>query len=144
MSKSHGGYRAKSSETRSATLKGRPSHRKGQRMATRSSMVVGLPKQPPPDPTLKAWPTSCFVIVAASPATVNVRGIRGKITDQFCRDCGRRLAVDSYSIELSVCSPLRQGRPIEFLGIDCCFAKYSTRGVIMRLNRPAESGDHDE
>jgi hypothetical protein len=143
--KSHGGYRSRTSETRSATLKGRPSHRKGQRMATRSSLVVGLPKQPAPDPTLKCWPKECVIIVAATPATVSVRSIRGLITDQFCRDCGQRLAVDSVSIAEMVDDPRRQRRPIEFLGLDCCFRKYSTKGVQMSRAgcRSSESGDAD-
>lgn len=138
------GYQARKSDTRSATLSGRQSLRKGQRNMPRSAQVVGLQRPPRPDPTLLSWPQDVVIIVAACPATVLVRQILGRITDQYCRDCGRRLAVDSYSIELLWHSPLRQGRPIAFLGVDCCFGKYSTHGVqLSRAGPSRDSGDTD-
>lgn len=67
-------------------------------------------------------------IVASTPATVNVRGIREKIVDEKCADCGQRLAVDSYSIRVAWEIPQRQGRPLKFICVDCCL-KYDRKSI---------------
>lgn len=135
----------KKSSTRSATMTGRPSLRKGERQAPRQSLTVGLVKQPSPDPNKKQWPENCVLIVAASPATVRVSQIRGQIIDKACRDCGARLCVDSVSIDELFNNPIRQGRPIQYLGLDCCFASYETTDVTMiQARRKSEGGACDE
>lgn len=135
----------KKSATRSDTMKGRPSLRKGERQAPRQSLTVGLVKRPSPDPNKKPWPQHCVLIVAASPATVRVSQIRGQIIDKACRDCGARLCVDSVSIDELFNNPIRQGRPIQYLGLDCCFASYETTDVTMiQARRKSESGACDE
>lgn len=133
-----GDRKHKASETRSATMTGRPSLRKGERQLPRQSLTVGLVKRPAPDPNKKPWPKDCVLIVAASPATVRVSQIRGQIIDKKCRDCGARLCVDSYSIDALWSNPIRQGRRIEYLGVDCCFETYETEGVQM-LRSPVKS-----
>lgn len=135
----------KKSATRSATMKGRPSLRKGERQAPRQSLTIGLVKRPSPDPNKKPWPQNCVVIVAASPATVRVSQIRGRIIDKACRDCGARLCVDSVSIDRLFSDPIRQGRRIEYLGLDCCFGSYETENVTMiPARRKSESGACNE
>ncbi len=107
--------------SRSSTLRRRQSPNKGKtRGQPRQSLTVGLPQRPTPDPTLNPWPDDCVQIVAATPATINVRGIRGQITDQICADCAARLAVDSWSIETAWAMPERQRRPLRFICVKCC------------------------
>ena len=140
-----GDRKHKPSATRSETMTGRPSLRKGERQLPRAAQVVGLVKRPAPDPTLKPWPTKCVLIVAASPATFRPSQIRGQVIDKKCRDCGARLCVDSTSIDTLFNNPIRQGRPIEYLGVDCCFASYSRDGVqIVRSAVKSEGGDAGE
>lgn len=140
-----GDRKHKPSATRSETMTGRPSLRKGERQLPRQSLTVGLVKRPAPDPTKKPWPTKCVLIVAASPATFRPSQIRGQVIDKKCRDCGARLCVDSFSIDSLFNNPIRQGRPIEYLGIDCCFAKYETAGVqMLRSAVKSEGGEAGE
>lgn len=123
----------------------RKSHRKGSRQLPRQSLVVGLPKQPTPDPSLKPWPTDCVLIVAAGPATFRPSQIEGFVCDKACRECGARLCVDSRSIDSLMSNPIRQGRRIEYLGVECCFAQYSKDGVqMLKSTRNSEGGDADE
>lgn len=140
-----GDRKHKPSATRSETMTGRPSLRKGERQLPRQSLTVGLVKRPAPDPTLKPWPTKCVLIVAASPATFRPSQIRGQVIDKKCRDCGARLCVDSFSIDSLFNNPIRQGRPIEYLGVDCCLASYSRDGVqMLRSAVKSEGGDAGE
>ena len=140
-----GDRKHKPSATRSETMTGRPSLRKGERQLPRAAQVVGLVKRPAPDPTKKPWPTKCVLIVAAGPATFRPSQIIGFVTDQQCRDCGARLCVDSESIKSLFNNPIRQGRPIEYLGVDCCFSKYEIAGVqMLRSAVKSEGGDAGE
>jgi hypothetical protein len=140
-----GDRKHKPSATRSETMTGRPSLRKGERQLPRQSLTVGLVKRPAPDPTKKPWPTKCVLIVAASPATFRPSQIRGQVIDKKCRECGARLCVDSFSIDELFNNPIRQGRPIEYLGVDCCFANYETAGVqMLRSAVKSEGGDSGE
>lgn len=116
------------SETRSAALSGRSSGRKGKRDIPRQSQVVGLPARPKVDPNLKPWPNDCVLIVASTPAKVNVAGIREQIVDQYCSDCHVRLAVDSFSIRKGMDMPERCRRPLRFLCTDC-FQQYDRSGI---------------
>lgn len=129
--KKRGAAKHRSSETRSTTLSGRTSPLRGSQAIPRSQQIVGRKPLPKPDPSKIPWPTDCIIVVAASPATVIVKQIRGRVVDQTCRQCGARLAVDSATVEEMESHPLRQRRPIEFLGLDCCFHRYDTYGVKM-------------
>lgn len=140
-----GDRKHKPSATRSETLTGRPSLRKGERQLPRQSLTVGLVKRSAPDPTLKPWPSDCVLIVAAGPATFRPSQIRGQVIDKKCRDCGSRLCVDSSSIDSLMSNPIRQGRRIEYLGVECCFAKYSKEGVqIVKSAVRSEGGAGDD
>lgn len=137
-----GGYEKHAkSATRSATMTGRTSVRKGQRQAPRQSLLQGLTPRPKPDPTLKPWPKDSVVIVAATPMTVNVAGIRERIVDKICSDCRCRLAVDNHSIRAAWEMPERQGRPLRFLCAGCC--KGYDRSSIEKLidNRTTKGGN---
>lgn len=137
-----GGYEKHAkSVTRSATMTGRTSVRKGQRQAPRQSLLQGLTPRPKPDPNLKPWPQDSVVIVAATPMTVNVAGIREYIVDQICSDCRCRLAVDNYSIRVAMEMPERQRRPLKFICVPCC-TQYD-RSSIEKLidNRTTKGGN---
>jgi hypothetical protein len=121
--------RHRASETRAESLRGRTSPRRHTRQQPRQSITVGMPVRPKPDPRLKAWPTDCVQIACAGPATVNVAGIRGRIVDQVCADCHARIVVDSQTIVQAWAMPERHGRPLRFIGVDCCFSNYSLAGV---------------
>lgn len=108
------------SEARSAALKGRESKRKGQKSVPRASQLQGLIPRPKPDPNLKPWPNDCLVVVASTPLTVNVKGIREYIVDQTCADCSCRLSVDNFSIRTAWEMPERQRRPLRFICVQCC------------------------
>ena len=141
----NGAIASTKSATRSATLKALPSQRKGKKNVPRSAQTVGLVQRPKPDPTKKPWPTDCIVVVAASPATFKPAQIRGQVIDKKCRDCGARLCVDSQTIDEMMDHPLRQRRPVNYIGIDCCFANYDTHGVHMtRAGQKREGGATDE
>jgi len=142
MNRKRGAKSSTKSETRSATLKGRPSRRKGQRSIPRSAQVVGLVRQPKPDPRLIPWPADCVQIVAATPATVNVRGIRGRITDQVCADCQARLAVDSFTISTAWAMPERMRRPLRFICVDC-FSRYDRNMITHLVDHRRTSGANE-
>ena len=109
-----------------------PTRNTGRRYKTRqiniASRLNNVKQIPRPDPRLKPWPKNCVQIVAATPATVNVRGIREHITDQICHDCKTRLAVDSYSIRQALELPQRQGRPLRYICLNC-FARYDRKTI---------------
>ena len=105
-------------------------------------MKVGLPVRPKPDPTLRPWPSDVVQIVAATPATVNVRGIRGKITDGSCADCDARLAYDSKSIEDALALPQRQGRPLRFICVQCCL-KYDRSKIECLIDQRTTRGTNE-
>lgn len=108
----------------------------------RSAQLQGLKRPPQPDPRLRPWPVDCVTIVAATPGTVNVRGIRGEIRDGQCADYGTRLSVDSASISMALSLPAREGRPLRTICADCCL-QYDRTGVQIIDNRlrAAEYGD---
>lgn len=140
-----GAAKHRSSETRSTTLSGRTSPLRGSRAIPRSQQIVGRQPLPKPDPSKIPWPTDCIIVVAASPATVVVKQIRGRIVDQTCRQCGARLAVDSATVEEMESHPLRCRRPIQYLGLDCCFSRYDTYGVNMsRAARRSQPEDAEQ
>ncbi len=140
----NGAISSTKSATRSATLKALPSQRKGKKNVPRSAQTVGLVRRPAPDPSKKSWPTHCIVVVAASPATFRPSQIRGHVVDKKCKDCGARLCVDSQTITDMENHSMRQRRPIEFLGVDCCFSNYETNGVHMtRAPRKDGNGEVD-
>lgn len=138
------GSHHRKSETRSVTLSGRESGRKNTRQLPIASRTVGLTPRPKPDPNLRPWPKDCVQIVASTPETVNVRGIKGRITDQICADCRTRLAVDSWTIDYANAMPERDGRPLRFICINCCVTKYD-RNTITKLidHRPKEKAHAD-
>lgn len=143
-----GGYEkhAKSS-TRSETMKGRAgNNQKGGKAAPRQSVLQGLTPRPrpKPDPNLKPWPTDAVVIVAATPMTVKVAGLRGFIVDQQCSDCQCRLAVDNFSIRKAWEMPERQARPLRFLCVGCC--QHYDRSTIQKLidNRTTKGGNEGQ
>jgi hypothetical protein len=105
----------------------------------RSEQIVGLKRQPSPDPTKKRWPGDVIQIVAATPATVNVRGIRGTITDQICADCGVRLAVDSFTIETAEAMPERNRRPLRFICASCCL-NYDRTTIQLLIDHRSTAG----
>ena len=104
----------------------------------RSSRVVGLVPRPAPDPSLKPWPGNVIQIVAATPATISVRGITGRITDCQCADCGTRLCVDSDTIAEAEQMPQRQGRPLKMICIRCC-QKYDRGTIDVLIDRRRKS-----
>lgn len=106
-------------ENRTSSLKGRESGRKAKKQLPRQSLIVGLIAQPKPNPNLKPWPHDCVQIVAATPMTVDVAGIRDFIVDEFCADCSCRLAVDNFSITQTMELPERQQRPLRFICVPC-------------------------
>jgi hypothetical protein len=140
-----GNLKTKSSETRSETLKGRESQRKNKRQLPRSQQLQGRPAYQPPDPDLKPWPIDCVILVAATPATVNVRGIRGRIIDRSCQDCTTRLAVDSQGLKDAIELPQRQGRPVKIICVECCL-KYdrSKIDVLKDLRSTTEATEVEE
>ena len=141
-----GGYEkhAKSS-TRSETMKGRVgNNQKGGKAPPRQSVLQGLTPRPKPDPNLKPWPNDSVVIVAATPLTVNVAGIREFIVDQKCSDCQCRLAVDNFSIRAAWEMPERRARPLRFLCVGCC--QLYDRSSIEKLidNRTTKGGNEGQ
>jgi hypothetical protein len=140
-----GASKHSSSKTRASSLAGRTSPLRGSKAIPRSARLAGLKPLQKPDPEKIPWPTDCIIVVAASPATVEVRQIRGRVVDQRCRQCGARLCVDSVTVEEMQSHPLRQRRPIEFLGLDCCFYRYDTYGVKMsRAARRNQTEDAEQ
>ena len=140
----NGAIRSTKSATRSATLKAMPSLRKGQKSVPRRSQALGVVQIQKPDPNKKPWPSHCIVVVAASPATCRPAQIRGRVVDKKCMACGARLCVDSQTIDDMMDHPLRQRRPVNYLGLDCCFAKYDTYGVHMTRACKRSGGASDE
>ena len=131
------------SRSRSSTLKGRTSPNKGKsRGQPRQSVTVGLTPRPKPDPTKKPWPRDCVTIVAATPATLNVRGITGTVTDQICAECTTRLAVDSDEIARAWAMPERQGRPLRFICVKC-FVQYDRSSIERLIDRRTTRGTNE-
>lgn len=136
------------SATRSATLKGRESKRKGEASVPRAAQLLGLTPRPKPDPNLKPWPKDCVQIVAATPMTVHVASIREQIVDKTCADCRCRLAVDNHSIRIAHELPERQRRPLRFICAKCCltYDRSSIERLIdhRRTNGRNEGAELDE
>jgi hypothetical protein len=124
--KKTGAIQSTKSKTRSATLKGRASHRRNSRQLPRAAQVVGLPMRPKPDPKLLPWPNDFGVFVAKE--SIDVRTLRGRIVDEICSDCGKSVRVDSRSIELAVAIPELMRRPLKII-CEACKQRYSMDGV---------------
>lgn len=131
------------SATRSDSLKGRESGRKNQRQLPVQSRTVGLPMRPKPDPALRPWPHDCVQIVAATPSTVNVRGIKGTITDQRCADCDCRLAVDSFTIQTALEMPERNRRPLKYICVSCCVQLYDRSTITLLVDHRQKGGTNE-
>lgn len=82
------------------------------------------------------------MIVAATPATVNVRGIIGHMVDQQCADCDTRLALDSESIAAAWAMPVRQGRPLRFICVEC-FSTYDRKSIEHLIDRRTTKGSNE-
>jgi hypothetical protein len=112
------------SETRSATMTGRPSLRKKTRQLPRASQVVGLVPRPKPDPNQLKLPQDRMFVVALSPARAARQQISGELQMYRCFDCGGPLAIDSTKVAKAMFHQNRNGRPIAYIGLDCCLSKY--------------------
>jgi hypothetical protein len=115
------------SETRSATLAGRPSLRKKTRQLPRASQVVGLVPRPKPDPDQLKLPQDRMFVVALSPARAARQQISGELQMFRCWDCGGPLAIDSTKVAKAMFHQNRNGRPIAYIGHDCCLSKYQPK-----------------
>lgn len=115
------------SETRSATMAGRPSLRKKTRQLPRCSQVVGLVPRPKPDPNQLKLPQDRMFVVAQSPAKAARLPITGELQMFRCFDCGGPLAIDSTKVAKAMYHQNRNGRPIAYVGQDCCLQKYQPK-----------------
>ncbi len=91
------------------------------------------------DPSsLKPWPSDCVQIVAATYKTVNLAGIRGRVSRRVCKDCQCFIGVDSYTIHIALMMPQRDGRPLKFVCVDCCLL-YDRSGIVVLIDHRQQS-----
>lgn len=121
------GSHHRKSETRSATMAGRPSPRKKARQLPRASQVVGLVPRPKPDPNQLKLPQDRMFVVALSPARAARQQISCELKMCRCFDCGAPLAIDSTKVAKAMFHQNRHGRPIAYIGHDCCLPKYQPK-----------------
>lgn len=68
--------------------------------------------------TLKPWPRDAVMIVAATPEAAR-RDQMESAEPAECRDCGRRLVVDGYTLRRALTMPARRGRPVRYFCVEC-------------------------
>lgn len=66
----------------------------------------------------KPWPRDAVMIVASPPEEAEIEKMEA-IWGRDCRDCGRRLWVDTKTVREVFWLPVRRGRPIKFFCPEC-------------------------
>jgi hypothetical protein len=69
--------------------------------------------------TLKTWPADAVMIVASAAGTEN-RNAMQSVRHDVCRDCGREVAYDGYTLRQAERWRGDPPRPIKFFCIECC------------------------
>ena len=67
---------------------------------------------------MKTWPGDAIVIMASRRGTA-IEANMLAVVRTCCRDCGAPIDADAHSVGVAAASPARQGRPIDFLCIEC-------------------------
>lgn len=68
--------------------------------------------------SLKPWPRDAVMIIAANRGEEKREHMDAQV-HVVCRDCGKELAADSYTIATAAGLESRRGRPIAFLCTKC-------------------------
>jgi hypothetical protein len=66
-------------------------------------------------------------VVAVTPARAARQAMAGELQMCQCFDCGSSLAIDSTKVAKAMYHPNRNGRPIAYIGLDCCLPKYQPK-----------------
>ena len=66
----------------------------------------------------KPWPGDAIMIVCPFPATAN-RAAMESANPGECRECGRNILYDSFSLRRALALPNRRGRPVKFFCAPC-------------------------
>lgn len=68
--------------------------------------------------TLKPWPRDAVMIVA-SLAGEEIRSHMEGVHKDACRDCGRAVHADTFTVRRAESLPQRHGRPVKFFCLPC-------------------------
>ncbi len=77
--------------------------------------------------TKKPWPSDAVMVVAATPEDA-VYSQMSSVEDCNCRDCGKALVADGYTINRASHPDLAHGRPVKFFCMEC-FDQYDMSTV---------------
>lgn len=120
-----GGHHKKSM-TRSATMKGRPSHRKGKPQQSRSSVAAGVgPMLVTPKDSRPSLPRDRMFISALPFIIAAMYHKLGDLKQVRCFQCGASLGIKEATEIKALAHPHRQGRRLDFIGERCCLPKFS-------------------
>lgn len=120
-----GGHHKKSM-TRSATMKGRPSHRKGATQTPRQSVATGVgPMLVTPKDDRPALPRDRMFIAALPFMIAAIYHKLANLKQVRCFNCGASLGINKATEIKALAHPARDGRPLEIIGERCCLPKFS-------------------
>lgn len=68
---------------------------------------------------LKPWPNDAVMVVAATPDAAR-RDQMESVHPCNCRDCGKALVADGYTLRIAASPELAWGRPTKFFCVECC------------------------
>lgn len=93
----------------------------------------------PPDVARKPWPADAVMISAPSPSEAVIDAAEPTV-DRTCRDCGKPVLVRVSGIAVAVNSPIRMGRPIDYLCTTCTVLyDVNSLDLLIDLRKPQEA-----
>jgi hypothetical protein len=68
---------------------------------------------------MKPWPSDAVIIICSEPHEAKTEKMES-VNPGVCRDCGRTVVYDGWSMRRASQPEFTRGRPVELLCIPCC------------------------
>ena len=76
---------------------------------------------------MKTWPSDAVMVVCSAPEEANMANM-DSVNPGVCRDCGRAVVYDGYTMRRCLALPERCGRPVKLFCCDCA-VRYDVNSI---------------